>query len=42
MGLLHTTYILKVLKDLCLIKLKLKIKNISVKVVYSVLVVKMF
>ena len=40
MGLLHIMYILMILTDLCLIKLKIKIRNIFVKVVYSVLVVK--
>ena len=37
----HFVYILKVLTDLCFIKQKIKAKNGSVKVVYSVLVVKM-
>ena len=35
------TCTLKILTHLCLIKQKIKIKNGSVKVVYSVLVVKM-
>ena len=34
--------ILKALTDLCVIKLKIKVKNIFVSVVYSVLVVKKF
>ena len=37
----HFVYILKVLSDLCFIKQKIKAKNGSVKVVHSVLVVKM-
>ena len=36
------TCTLKILTHLCFIKQKIKIKNGSVKVVYSVLVVKMF
>ena len=35
-------YTLKILTDLCFTKQKIKIKNGFVKVVYSVLVVKMY
>ena len=34
-------YTLKVLTDLCFIKQKIKVKNGFIKIVYSVLVVKM-
>ena len=37
----HIMYTLKILRDLCFIKQKVKIKNSFVNVVYSVLVVKM-
>ena len=37
----HIMHTLKILTDLCFIKQKIKIKNCFVKIVYSVLVVKM-
>ena len=38
----HIMYTLKILTDLCSIKQKIKITNGFVKVVYSVLVVKIY
>ena len=38
----HIMYTLKILTDLCFAKQKIKTRNGSVKVVYSVLVVKMY
>ena len=35
-------FILRIVTDLCLIKQKIKVKNIFVEIVYSVLLVKRF